>query len=143
MDFALTRKKLRCTQIIAVLICILLCCSLNGCDPAVGRYPYDVSTGWVCADPYVSLYYITDEQGNFTANEVLEWDGRTIPVYIGYRANGFFVYPDDSTSGDDVLFWGEWKYQKGNLIFTIEEDHLFNHEISKLVFEPVNAVTPG
>lgn len=120
-------------SILAVCILILF----TACDPKAGKYPYSEDSEWICTDPYFVLSYSRISQGGFVEIEYLEWEDTTIAVDVKYQSSGFWVYPKGSNVYDERLLSGTWKYRKGNLVFFIDEDFVFNNQFSELVFTPV------
>ena len=109
-------------------------------DPMSGNYPYSpTESEWVCENPQFTLRYYRGQDGLLSmVDETLEWNGSTLEVRVGYRSNSFWVYPQNSNRYEDMLFCGNWKYDKeGNLVFKLTEDFFFENQYSKLIFKRV------
>lgn len=137
MDFELTPKR-RCVKpIVAVLFVIILVFVLWLSNSDNRNYPYLVEGRWVCTEPYFSLLYNKEETGKINRSEIIKWDNQVIEVEIGFLMKEYCVYPEGSSSYDDRLLSGTWKYRDGNLVFFIFEDFIFNEQYSELIFAPI------
>ena len=93
----------------------------------------------MCSDPKIVLEY-TYFGRQFYCKEVIEYNGKELPISISYGRPAVTIYPDTSKSYDDYsdrLLTGEWKYVDGNLVIEIDEDYLFGWRYPELVFERV------
>lgn len=102
-------------------------------------YPYFIAPNWHCGEPSFTLSYSTEGHRLISSDEILEWNGVVMPVDVEFLMTAYCVYPDTSASYqdyDDRLFSGTWKYRNGNFILIIEEDFIFDHQFSELVFSP-------
>lgn len=131
MDSELThRKQLKKELLLLVLICLsMMLCS---CDSRAGQYPYQVADEWACNVPcFILTYSNNQEYGK------LKLEDETINVDVWFGLGDYWVLPKNSVAYDDRLLGGKWKYRKGDLVLSIEEDFLFEGKYSELVFSPV------
>lgn len=119
------------------LLIVLCCIQFTGCDPYADRYPYLTGSKWISSDPEITLEYAQNDSGRIDSNEVVEWNGKTISISIGFRGSQYWVLPAESHTFADKLFSGAWKYSKGDLVLTIEEDNFFDGAYTELRFKKV------
>ena len=122
-------------KISLVMVLLLGSILLMGCNPYYGLEPYQETATWVSLDPDIRISYKVDEDGITTAQEVLVWDGETIDLDIGFQSSQYCAFRKDSHSYEDRLFSGEWSYRNGKLIFSLEEDLIFEGKYGELVLE--------
>lgn len=128
------RIEFRCTYFVLLVLVFAVLCS--GCDPYYNNYPHDKATGWICTNPFISLSYNTDSNGTLSQEEILIWEELTLEIDLVFQSNLFTMYPANTTSHDERLISGSWYYRNGNLILTIDEDFIFEHQFKELVLEP-------
>lgn len=119
-------------------ICIILTMLfLCGCDRYAGKYPYSTADHWTCKDPYITINYIRNENGTFTEESSLEWNGETIDIDIDFGHGNFVVHPNGNYSFEERLFDGTCKFRNGNVILVIDDDFIFDYQFSEIVLSPV------
>lgn len=123
--------------VFTALLCVMLI-MLSACDPRAGNYPDDVHSRWVCDNPeFVLDYTVTDTRETWDAYCV--FNGEKYPLIVVYTTVRFNIYSwknsKDGLRYEDLLVSGNWKYQQGKLVLTIEKDYLFGGEYKTLVFE--------
>lgn len=127
-------------QISICLVTALLCILLAGCDPYayMNRYPSSNNSTWICENPPCTLeYLIGDDNAFIINNEVIEHNGEMIPIDIWYKPSYYWVLPEGSCASVNIIFKGSWKYSKGDLVLTIEEDNFFDGAYTELRFKKV------
>lgn len=136
--FFLHRKRTRLGLLFLTLL-LMFTIFLSGCDPFAGKYPCDSDVTWVCSDPKIVLEY-THIGRRLYCKEVIEYNGKELPISISYGRPAVTIYPDSSKGYydySDRLLTGRWKYVDGNLVIEIKEDYLFGWRYTELVFERV------
>ena len=118
--------------------CLILCIGLgglflSGCDPVAGHYPWEIAPKWVCNAPEMTFESTQLRDNTWSFSGELIWEDIAVDVDVAYRANRFVIYPENTSSHDDRLLSGTWRYDKDDLIFTIEEDFIFDGAYSTLV----------
>ena len=121
----------------ALLMVLLIALLLVGCTPEYIRFPQETTSLWVCSDPYITLQYTWDENGNYHAEEMIYWNGESIDISFSNSPGNYFVSRKDDTHYDQRLFRGTWECEDDTLILTITEDFLFDGAYKELVFERV------
>lgn len=124
---------------ILITLALLLGLSITWCINAMQsrNYPFLISSRWECNDFPFILTYEEHSNGSVTSYAELMWNNHVIQVDIGFLMREYDVYPAKSSSYEDRLFGGTWKYRDGNLVLVIEEDFLFENQYKELVFSPV------
>ena len=117
-----------------VLFIIAVAMLFSGCDPYADSYPFLTEAKWECADPKISLEFTKSTTGAISERHTLEWNGMVLYIDLNFRSNLFVVNPSTSTHYESRLFPGTWEYRDGNLVLIIEEDFIFDHTYSELVF---------
>lgn len=119
-----------------LVVFTLLTVVLAGCDPraALGAYPYDRGSVWVCEEPSIVLEYAKGNDGALQSRAVLCWDEEEIPIEILFGAAAVTVMPEGETHYNNRLLNGTWDYENGDLVLYIGEDLFFGNKFEKLVF---------
>lgn len=125
----------------ALILAILLTCTACYDGYAVTKkYPYYKSSYWYCEEIDFAFYYEYFEDGRMkNTSYPLKWEGETLNVIVDFIIDNWYIEifrGDELASIDDQILSGTWSYQKGNLVFKITEDKLFNGQYQELVFVP-------
>ena len=98
------------------------------------KYPYEKSAIWVCEEPRFELNFENVQ------DTYLVWGNDEIQVFVGLHANYFDVYrqtnPSDPLEQKNILLRGTWRYVRGKMVVTIDEDNIFGGVHKELVFAP-------
>ena len=132
-------KKWRFNGLMLILIPLLLAAILlfiASIFMVTIEYPWEKGARWVCEEPHFTLSYSRNSHNMLVSEEVLVWDGKEIPVFIGMQQHSYDVYPQSSNRYDDRLLSGTWKFRDGNLVLCIEEDFIFDNQYRELIFHP-------
>lgn len=137
MDTVFIKTKQFVRLPLTLFLAFLFLSFFAGCDPLVEQYPCSSDSKWVCNDPAFVLEYAYTNERDLKTIEYLEYAGEVYYVSVSYRGHQFWILPLNSNHYDDRLFTGTWKYVRGDLVFQIEEDYLFDGLFSKFVFQLV------
>lgn len=130
MASALTKQKYVCGILFIIVVLVLF----SACDPYADSYPFLTEAKWECSDPKMVLEYKKSATGVITERSTLEWNDMFLYIELNFRGDSFVASLASSTHYDGRLFTGTWEYRAGNLVLMIEEDFIFNHTYSELVF---------
>ena len=92
-------------------------------------YPGEKASCWVCDEPYFVMEYQEEQSKNlyYNGDNYIAINGELLPVRVDYhRSSDFAVMPTNSALWDDRLLTGTWKYKGKQLVFSIEEDFIFD-----------------
>ena len=131
--------KLKSKKILAVIICISSFL-FTGCNPYYGLEPYNETANWVSLEPQVILTYSIDDKGAKTSQEILMHNEQPIYLDIAFQSSQYCAFLADSTRYEDRLFSGEWSYRGDQLVFSLDEDFIFNGKYAELVFNAESEV---
>ena len=123
-----------------ILLAAVILTGLCGCNPV---YPYEKNKCWYCKELDMALDYRESTYGQaspYTADHrKITWNGETVTVSVHYfnAAYALTLFPVGDTrpgkNGEDTIEV-DWKYDKGNIIWEITKDDLFDGDMTGKVF---------
>lgn len=119
--------------VIVILIITFLFISLSGCTIT---YPFEKGSRWVCMEPYFILEYRYEDGRLLEDRAFLEINGLIQPVIVGFQGDFFLVAPVNSIEDKDRFLTGSYHYRGGQLVFSIDEDFVFDGAYKEIVFSP-------
>lgn len=129
----------------AIVLSICIVFVLTACDgyAVLRRYPEYKSLDWYCEELDFSFSYEENEYGNLelkTGSLTVGTDVLDVDLFFMID-NWSLVLDkgDEMMTTDDILAEGTWRYRKGNLVFTITEDNLFDGMYDELMFVPIKS----
>ena len=123
-----------------ILITAVLLIGLSGCNPV---YPFEKNKCWYCEELDMTLDYRESTYGQksqYTQDHMaFTWNGERVTVSVHYfnGAYALTLFPvgglrPGKKSKDTIEV--DWKYNKGNIIWQITKDDIFDGDMTGKVF---------
>ena len=124
--------------IFLVFVMVITCTGCYDGYSVARKYPYYKADYWYCEEIDFAFCYEHLEDGRIIPGQnYLTKDGKTMTVFVIFVIDNWYIALDNgdvNVSIEDQLMSGTWRYRKGDLVFTVKEDNLFDGAYWELVF---------